>query len=276
MQTNPKFAYFGTPEVAARTLEVLLAHGYRPEVVVTAPDKPQGRGLVLTPTPTKLVAEAAGVPVLTPETLTPEVALGCDLGIVVAYGKILPKEYLEQFPLGVLNIHYSLLPLYRGASPVEAAILHGDTVTGVTIQKMVYALDAGAIVAQREVSIGESETAPELRSRLIDEGAALLVETLPEYLSGASTPIEQDHDRATKCGKITKEDGLASLSDDPETLWRKYRAYAGWPGIYFFDMKDDRKVRVKITGATFSNGRFTITRVIPEGRREMAYEDYVR
>src|SRR3989344_5472048 len=134
------FAYFGTPAVASETLEFLIEHGFVPSVVITSPDAPQGRGLALAPSPTKVYALAYNIPVLTPETLDTNTltAIGayeCDYAVVVAYGKIFPEKLINNFPLGVLNVHYSLLPKYRGATPLEAALLVGDTETGVTIQK---------------------------------------------------------------------------------------------------------------------------------------------
>lgn len=271
-----KFAYFGTPYVARDTLAYLLEHGYRPEVVVTSPDAPRGRGLVLTPSETRVLAEESGIPVLTPQKLTDEAieeirAYGCDYAIVVAYGKILPERLIEMFPKGVLNVHYSLLPKYRGASPVEAALLNGDQVTGVTIQRMVYALDAGDIVAQETTDILPDETTKELRPRLVSLGAALLVSTLPGYLTGSIPLTPQDESRATHSGKIKKEEGELILPGNDELNWRKYRAYAEGPGTYFF--KDGK--RIKIVSAAFENGTFTPLRVIPEGKKETDYASLV-
>src|SRR5690349_18234144 len=137
-----KFAYFGTPKVASDTLEMLIESGFVPSLVVTSPDAPRGRGLALAPTPTKEAALTRGIPVLAPEKLDENAldairSFGCEYAIVVAYGKIFPEELIRIFPLGVLNVHYSLLPKYRGATPLEAALLAGESETGVTVQKMV-------------------------------------------------------------------------------------------------------------------------------------------
>ncbi len=174
--------------------------------------------------------------------------------------------------LGTLNIHYSLLPQYRGASPVEAAILNGDTETGVSIQKMVFRLDAGPIIAEARTSIDPNETHTELRNRLIPIGAELLVQSVLSPLlagEGLGVRFEQDESHMSHCGKIKKEDGLINpITDDPQELWNKYRAYFGWPGLYFFDTENKR---VKITKARFENGKFIIEKVIREGKPESNY-----
>lgn len=267
-----KFVYFGTPQVASETLAILIERGFVPEIVITSPDAPRGRGLTLTPSPTKELALARGIPVLTPEKLDADTiaAIGarhCDLGICVAYGKIFPEALIATFSKGVLNVHYSLLPKYRGATPLEAALLAGEHETGVTIQKMVKELDAGDIVTQEATSIGESETARELRPRLITLGAELLADTLPHYLAGEIALNKQDASLATHAHKLKKEDGLLALNAPAEENWNKYRAYADTIGTYFFE---DGK-RMKITSAEFASGKFRVLRVIPEGRKEVAY-----
>ncbi len=275
------FAYFGTPYVASDTLEYLLAHGYRPEVVITSPDAPRGRGMVMTPTDTKQVALAHGIPVITPEKLNEEAradiaSYGCEYGIVVAYGKILPQAVIEQFPLGLINIHYSLLPKYRGASPVESAIRNGDTVTGVTIQQLVRELDAGDILAVEEVSIDPEETTRELRPQLIECGAELLVSFLPSYEAGTFTRTPQDASVATHCGKIDKSEGELDIHGDALLNWNTYRAFAESPGTYFYTQKNDRRVRVKIVTATYNGKEFTPDRIVPEGKNEMSYQDFTQ
>jgi len=266
------FAYFGTPEVASDTLAILIARGFVPTVVVTSPDAPQGRGLTLTPSPLKVEALKHNLQVLTPEKLDPDTvaaiaAIGCEYAIVVAYGKIFPETLIASFPKGVLNIHYSLLPKYRGAAPLEAALLAGDSVTGVTIQKMVYELDAGDILVQKETVIEPEETARELRPRLITMGAELLADVLPAFERNEVILTPQDATLASRAPKFHKEAGLLSLEDPAEKNWYTYRAYADTIGTYFFE----NEKRVKITKASFQNDCFVIARVIPEGKREMAY-----
>jgi methionyl-tRNA formyltransferase len=268
----PNFVYFGTPTVASETLAHLLSHGFVPKLVVTSPDAPRGRGLVLTPSPVKAMAIEHGIPYLTPEKLDEEAIAqitshACDVGICVAYGKIFPEALINSFPKGVLNVHYSLLPRHRGATPLEAALLAGDSETGVTVQKMVKALDAGDIVAQERTAIDGIETARELRPRLIALGAELLVASLPGYLDGSITPVTQDASQATHAGKLKKEDGLIDLSADAEGNWRKYRAYADTIGTYL--VRNDK--RIKIITAVFKNDSFTPLRVVPEGKTETDY-----
>lgn len=274
------FVYFGTPYVASDTLRYLVEHGYRPLAVVTSPDAPRGRGLVLTPSETRAYAESVGIPVYTPEKLTDDsiaeiTALGAEYAIVVAYGKILPERLIQAFPLGVLNIHYSLLPLYRGASPVEGALKNGDRVTGVSIQKMVYELDAGDVLAARETEIDPEETARELRPRLVSLGAELLVEVLPAFESGSLIGTPQDHENATFTKKIRKDMGELSLSGDARENWNTYRAYAESPGTFFFMEKDGARLRVKLRTATLANGAFVPLRVVPEGKQEMDFQQLV-
>ncbi|MBU0749973.1 methionyl-tRNA formyltransferase [Patescibacteria group bacterium] len=275
------FVFFGTPYVASDTLELLIQRGYVPSLVITSPDVKRGRGMQLTPSETKTCALAHNIPVITPEKLTPDViaeiaATQATYAIVVAYGKILPDALIQSFPLGVLNIHYSLLPKYRGASPVEAALLHNEAMTGVAIQKMVYELDAGDLVALEEVSILPNETTRELRPRLVQIGAELLADILPQYLAGELTLVPQDHTQATRSGKIKKEEGLLTLPGNDQENWNKYRAYAESPGTYFFAHKDGKELRVKIKTASFDNGVFTPLRVVPEGKNEMQYSDFLR
>lgn len=272
MTPHHKFVFFGTPSVASKTLATLLARGFIPSLVVTSPDAPRGRGLRLTPSETKTLALEHSLPVITPETLDASAIdairrVGCDYAICVAYGKIFPEELIAAFPLGVLNVHYSLLPRHRGATPLEAALLARDTETGVTLQKMVRALDAGDIVAQQSTPIAPSETARELRPRLIELGAELLADTLPDYLAGTIPLRAQDESLVTRAKKFSKEDGLLDPSASAEEKWSKYRAYADSIGTYFIE----NGKRMKVTAASFHNGVFTIERVIPEGKTEMAY-----
>lgn len=276
MNSNLQFIFWGTPEVASKTLQILINNGYVPTLIITNSDKPQGRGLILTPTPVKVLAQKYNIEVLTPEKIDAEFisnlkARTFDLSIVVAYGNILPEEIINMPKYGTLNIHYSLLPKYRGAIPLEAALLNGDKETGVTIQKMVRKLDAGDIVAQEKVSISAEIKKEDLRNTLIDAGANLLYKILPEYINSKITPIPQDENLVSHYGKINKEDGEISSNDNPLELWHKYRAYEGWPGLYFF--KDGK--RIKITHAKYENNSFIIERVIPEGKKEIDYKNLI-
>jgi len=272
-----KVAFFGTPSVASDTFALLHLEGYVPDVVVTNPDRKQGRGMELTPSPTKTWADNAKIPVLAPQRLTPEaiaeiVGFGCDYAIVVAYGKIFPQELIGIFPKGVINIHYSLLPKYRGASPVETALLNDEKTTGVTVQKMAFKLDAGDVIATKEVAIEHDDTALTLRPRLIQAGAELLIATLPSYLCDEIKPVPQDGTKAVYARKIQKEERELDIQNgDALQNWLKYRAYAEAPGTHFFTQKDGKRMRVKIIQAEYQDGTFVILRVVPEGKKEMDY-----
>lgn len=264
------FVFFGTPDVASETLEILKQNGYVPQLIITAPDRPVGRHFVMTPPAVKTWAIKNNIPVIQPEKITPGITESLpvtDFYIVVAYGKILQQSLIDRPRHATINIHYSLLPKYRGASPVEAAILAGDSETGVSIQKMVFELDAGPIIAEQKILIEINDTTNSLRRKLIPLGANLLVHELEYFLKTMNfSTREQNHDQATRCGKIKKTDGLITLHDDPEIVWRKYRAYFGWPGIYFIN---DTGKRTKITQARYEPGRVIIEKIVEEGKKEI-------
>ncbi len=271
-----KIAFFGTPDITLPILDTLRDEGYLPAVIVTAPDRPQGRHMEMTAPPAKVWALAHNIPVIQPEKLddvflTQLKEIQPDLSIVVAYGKIIPDVVINAPTFGTLNIHYSLLPKYRGASPVEAAILHGETETGVTIQQMVFKLDAGPILAQKTIAIGETETAPVLLEKLNTAAAPMLVEIVKQFANGVPVPaVLQDDSLSTSCTRIKKEDGELLPTDTNEIKWYKYRAYFDWPGTFFFDAENKR---IKITKAEFTEGKFCILKVIPEGKKETDFKN---
>ncbi len=279
MQKNAiKIGFFGTPDYAVTTLEALKAAGFEISFVVTMPDRPQGRNLVLTPPPAKIWAEKNGVAVYQPEKLKdPQFKMNlekhdCDVFVVIAYGKIIPEDILNIPKARSLNIHGSLLPKYRGSCPIESAILHDEKKTGVTIMKMDKEMDHGPIVAMKEVVVEPwPPTAEVLGRAIVTAGATLLVSILPDWVSGKIIPKEQDHSTATYTKMIQKEDGLIDLSADAYQNFLKIQAYHGWPSAFFFAEKDGKKIRVKITKAVFENGRLIISKVIPEGKKEMDY-----
>lgn len=274
---QPRIAFFGTPDLCIPILNALKEAGYTPAHIITNPDRPVGRKQILTPPPVKIWAHEQNIAVHQPIKLDDDFTewyrnAGIDIAIVVAYGKIIPQEIITIPTHDTLNIHYSLLPRWRGASPVETALLHGDTETGVCIQKMVYELDAGDILAQEKITIGTHETAPELLDRLNRIGARLLINLIPDYITGRVRPYAQDPTYITHCSKIKKSDGEISLTHmSSEELWNRYRAYFGWPGIFFFDAHNKR---VKITRARMENDNFIIEKVIPEGKKEIDFEVY--
>ena len=275
------FVFFGTPDVASETLTFLAESGYIPSLIVTSPDRPSGRGMHIAQTPVAAWAHSHSIACLKPEKITNEFIEelrkeNTDFFIVVAYGKILPQALIDVPRLGTLNIHYSLLPKYRGASPVEPALHNGDETTGVTIQQMAFKLDSGAIIAQQEESIMIEDTKESLRGRLIKIGADMLANILPDIKDGYIQPQAQDEAKATYCTKIKKEDGHIDPNDDARENYNKYRAYHGWPGVFFFTERHGKNIRVKITKARYENDSFIIERVIPEGKKEIAYVDFLQ
>jgi methionyl-tRNA formyltransferase len=281
------FVFFGTPDVASHTLDILFSNGYIPSIIITTPDKPAGRGLVLTPSPVSLWAEKHNVECLKPEKITPDFldnlsgglprgSTPVDLYVVVAYGKILPEALIQTPKLGTINIHYSLLPKYRGASPLEACLLNGDEETGVSIQQMEYKLDSGPILASKEILIGIDKTKEELKNNLVKLGGDLLCEIIPQIIDKNIIPKIQDESKTIYCTKINKEDGEIDINGDPIINFNKYRAFYGWPGVYFFTNKHDKKIRCKITKAKLEDGQFIIEKIIPESKKEINYDDFLR
>ncbi len=274
---NNKFVFFGTPEVASKTLEILKESGYLPSLIITSPDRPSGRGMQMTPTPTKVFAIENNIPYLAPEKLNDEVYQklqneNADLFIVVAYGKILPERFINLPKIYTINIHYSLLPKYRGASPVESAILNNERETGISIQKMAFKMDTGPILLEEKVEIAINEKAHELKERLINIGGKLLAQNLPRIFNNTLTMQKQDENQASYCTKISKEDGFIDLDDDGVKNYNKFRSYFSWPKTFFF--VNDKRVIIK--DAKLENGKFIILRVIPEGKKEISYEDFLK
>jgi methionyl-tRNA formyltransferase len=262
------FAFFGTPDVASETLEILKQRGFLPSLIITSPDAKQGRKMILTPPSVKVWAEKNNIPYI---QKLEDLHDGFDLFVVVAYGQILPEEILNMPKFGSINIHYSLLPRYRGASPVESVILNGDTETGVTIQKMIYKMDAGPIIATEKTNILPDETSPDLRKRLIKLGGELLVKILPDFINGKTKEIVQNENEATFCKKIKKEDGLIDLLSNATKNYNKFRAYSHWPRTFFF--KNGK--RIIITDAALEDGKFIVKKILPEGKKEINYANSI-
>ena len=280
------FVFWGTPDVAYQTLEILKQAGFLPSLIVTSPDARKGRGLHMGTSPVSSFAGKNNIPCLKPEKLDEKFTLklstfNFQLFVVVAYGKIIPENILNMPKLGSINLHYSLLPKYRGASPMESAILNGDNETGVTIQKMEYKMDAGDIIAQEHTHILPDETAPELRKRLIHLGGELLVKTLKTPSASGHSPFaggeKQDEIQATYCKKIKKGDGLIDLEDDAVKNYNKFRAYAAWPRTFFLAQRSlgqggFQNRRIIITDAELKDEKFVIKKIIPENGKEMDYK----
>ena len=229
--------FMGSPEFALPTLQ-RLAEQVMLMGVVTQPDRPAGRGRQLAPPPVKLLAGALGVPCIQPERLRQPDALAQlqawqpELIVVAAFGQILRPAVLDLPPFGCINVHASLLPRWRGAAPVNAAILHGDTETGVTIMRMDPGIDTGPMLSQRAEPILPEDTALSLGGRLAELGSRLLIETLPAYLDGSLPPQPQDEFLATYAPMLKKEDGRLDFNASAEALARRVRAFTPWPGTF--------------------------------------------
>jgi methionyl-tRNA formyltransferase len=236
-KSSLRIIFFGTPEFAAVILEKMIQAGYLPIAVVTAPDKPVGRKQILTPSPVKLIAEKYKILVLQPEkikNLKSEILnLQPNLIILAAYGQVVSKEILEIPKYGCLNVHPSLLPKYRGPSPIQATILNGDQETGVTIILMDEKIDHGPIIASSKLKIQNLKlTYEDLSKELARLGAELLIETMPKWLGGEIELIPQDDSRATYTKIIKKEDGKINWQKSAQEIERMIRAYYPWPTAY--------------------------------------------
>ena len=234
-----RIVFVGTAELACASLELLVkSTDWRVVGVVTQPDRPQGRHLQVQPPPVKDLALRLQLPILQPERIRHETALQAignwkpDLIAVAAYGQILPQALLDMPRLGCLNVHASLLPKYRGAAPIQWAILNDEVETGVTIMKLNAGLDTGEILAHQRTPIATDDNAQTLHDRLAILGAQLLVETIPAYVDGTLQPRPQPGEGATYASKITKQMGCLDWSKPARALWNCVRAFTPWPGAY--------------------------------------------
>jgi methionyl-tRNA formyltransferase len=284
---NPRIAFFGSPDIAVTVLSILKSHGILPDIIVTNPDAPAGRKMILTESPVAIWAHEQNISaVLKPTSLKTDsfvselTAAQCDLFIVAAYGKIIPKNILALPKYKTLNVHPSLLPQLRGASPIRSAILQDVYPTGVSIMQLTPGIDDGPLLAQETAAIPKSAwpmRGLELDTLLATQGAELLVKILPSWIAGSFVTKEQDHTKATYSSKITKEMGLLNLDEDPYTNLCKIRAFDGWPGTFFFVEKNGKKLRIKVIDAELdTDNSLRILRVVPEGKKEMLYEDFLR
>ena len=245
--TAARVLFAGTPEFALASLQALTSSGIVPQAVLTQPDRPAGRGKRLTASPVKRFALDRGIEVLQPVTLKdPDVVAQIagfepDILVVAAYGLILPQNVLDIPATGCLNVHASLLPRWRGAAPIQAAILAGDAETGVSLMAMTAGLDCGPVYVEEVLAIGPEETAGELHDRLAALGGELLVRHFNAILSGALEAVEQDDARATYAGKINKQDARLDWQRPARELHRQVRAYNPVPGAFF--LLDDTPVK---------------------------------
>ena len=285
---QPLFAFFGTPKFAVDVLNTLEKNGLVPALIITAPDRKQGRGMILTPSPAKLWATERGIDVLTPAALKDNTFMAelanteWDVFVVAAYAKLIPKAMLEIPKHGCLNIHPSLLPKFRGPSPALSAILADERATGVSVMQMAEKMDAGPVVAQAKVELEEEVPGSpeggwplfgsEFEELLATEGGNLLAEVLPFYIKGEITPEVQDESKATFTKKFTDADALIDLNGDARQNYLKIKAFDKGPRAYMLV----NEKRVIVTGATFKDSVLTIEKVIPEGKKEMPYEQFFK
>jgi len=254
-----KVIFLGTPEFAVPSLKAIVGAGHDVPLVITQPDRPKGRDGRPQPPPVKLAAQALNVPVLQTESVNTDDTwsilhkLRPDVIAVAAFGQILGRKVIEAARIACINVHASLLPKYRGAAPIPAAILNGDEVTGVTIQKMVRKVDAGDIIRQCSTPIGADETAGELTERLAHLGAGLLVEAMADLEAGRASFVVQDEREATCAPMLDKKDGQIKWTDRADRIARHVRAMMPWPGAYGFLCREKTPLRVTF-GKAAANG----------------------
>jgi methionyl-tRNA formyltransferase len=269
-----RLAYLGTPAFAVPTLERIVAAGHEVLLVVTQPDRPRGRGQQLAQSPVKEAALRLGLPVYQPERVRrPEAVerlrgLGVDAMVVVGYGQIIPQSVIDLAPQGIVNVHASLLPKYRGAGPIQWSIVHGETRTGVTTMQIDAGLDTGDMLLKAETEIGPEENAVELGRRLATMGADLLVKTLEKL--AAIIPEKQDNAQASYAPLLKKEDGLIDWNWPAEKIHNRVRGLQPWPGAY----STFRGQRLYVWKARVEAGRLIPEEVQLEGRKRMAASEF--
>jgi methionyl-tRNA formyltransferase len=294
-----RIVFMGSPHFSVPCLKA-IASEYEIVGVFTQPDRPSGRGRKVQASAVKEASLQLNLPVFTPKNLRQDDSISLlkglapDLIIVVAFGQILPQEVLDIPSRGSINVHASLLPKWRGAAPVHASILNGDSETGVTIMLMDAGMDTGPILTQERALIGEEETCGSLTDRLSDLGAKLLLATLPKYIAGDITPIDQDDSLATYAGMIKKAQGLLDFNLPAAKLARQIRAFEPWPSSFFFwhDMRivvkqaiclpsDRSEIGLVLEmdnqpGIVTSDGILVLTQVQPAGKKGMTGDAFLR
>lgn len=238
-KNNLRVLFMGTPHFSAEILKSLLSHEYNICGVFTQPDKKVGRKQIMEKSPVKILAEENNIPVLTPHRLDQEAIMAAKdfnpgLIVLVAYGKILPQAFLDLPRMGAVNIHPSILPKFRGPSPIQNALLDGEKITGTTIMLMDAGMDTGDILKQKTIEVFPDETYFELEEKLIRLSSHLLLEVLPDLIDQKIVPQKQNGEKATYCKMIQKQDGQIDWHASAEMIYNKYRAFADWPGIFTF------------------------------------------
>lgn len=299
-----KLIFMGTPEFAVPSLQKLIEAGHTITAVFTQPDKPVGRKQIITPPPVKVLAAQHNIPVHQPTKIRTEDARreieplfqSVDAGIVAAYGRILPEWMLLAPKFGCINVHSSLLPKYRGAAPINWAIVNGETETGVTIMQMEEGLDTGPILLQGKLAIGEDERTPELTARLSELGANLLIETLTKLEAGEIQPIQQNNKDATYAHILKREDGLIDWALTATQIRNRMRGFTPFPGCHTFLHEQKLEITncqaepcaseveagtvVEVAKDSFAiacggQSQLRITEVLPAGKRVMPARDFL-
>jgi len=275
-----RFVFFGTPEIAVTALKGLAGEGLIPSLIVTAPDRPAGRGMRLTPSAVKLYAQEHSLPCITPEKITTETTTAIndagpwDFFVVVAYGKILRQPLLDIVKGKVINIHPSLLPHYRGPSPIESVLLSDDQITGVTVMEIDAEVDHGPIIAQESFPLALTDTAPVIETKSALIGAQLIAEHIESYLNTTQLPTPQEHTQATFTKKIQKGDGLLDDTLSDWEKWKRCRAYTPWPGVRIVVQKNNIPITVKINTAHYSDEQFIIDTCTPENGKPLSKQQF--
>jgi methionyl-tRNA formyltransferase len=306
MKKKTKIIFFGTSDFSVQILESLLEHKYDIAMAVTQPDRKVGRKQEVVCSPVKRIAETKNIRIIQPDKLRKNFIfrelknINPDVFIVASYGNILPKELLEIPKFGSINLHASLLPKYRGASPIQGAILSGDSETGVTIMLMNEKMDEGDILAQEKIAIGKNDTTSSLMIKLGDLGGELIVKLLPKWIEGGIESQKQNSNEATYCGKVKCEDGQVDWSQPAEKIYRQWKALYPWPGIYTYLSEKRRYSKLKLNkigiekgvetgekpgkvveynqkiGVQTGDGIVFFKNIQPEGKNAMVMDDFLR
>ena len=298
-----KIVFMGTPAFSAPILRMLHEEGYDVLAVVTQPDRPVGRKKVLTPPPVKEEAVALGIPVIQPEKLRGSeelqqiIDLGADLIVTAAFGQILPKELLDAPRLGCINVHASMLPKYRGGAPIHQSIIDGEATTGVTIMYMAEKLDAGDIISQREIAIGDEDHTGSMFEKLSDVGRELLKDTLPSIANGTNERIRQDESLVTYASNISREQERIDWTKEARAIYNQVRGLHPWPVAYTTFEDANVKIWWATVGETTTNeapgtvvaihkdsfevatgegGSLRILDLQPAGKKRMTAQDFLR
>lgn len=272
---NPKIVFISTPEFGAIVLNKLVEGNFPPVLVITSPDKPAGRNKTITSPPVKVLAQKHNIPVIQPEKIieAKDRVKETDLIIVASYSQIIPKEILEAPKHGSLNLHPSLLPRWRGPSPIQFTIIAADKKTGVTVIRMTDKVDAGPIVAKKEIGLQGTETYLSLHDRLAQISGDLIVETIPKWIEGEITEKEQDEKEVIYTKLLKKEDGELDWGKPLSFLERQIRALNPWPGTY---TKIDGKTLKILKAEVSDNDCLQIKEVQMEGKKPVDFQDFLR